>query len=122
MVEMPVRLLATSAMEDWASMPWRKGESGNKAGRPSKGRILAQALRETAAHDRYGDLSNQQLIARMVWEGLAMGTITFSNDRTLELNVKEWLELVKWVHAHVDGSYRPEPEETADDERQSTEL
>ena len=49
-----------------------------------------------------------------------MGTITFSSDRTLELNVKEWLELVKWVHAHIDGSYRPEPEEP--DERPLTYL
>ena len=89
-------------------MPWRKGESGNNKGRPPKNRILAQTLRETGAHDSYGDLSNQQLMARMVWEGLALGTITFVGGRTVELNGKEWLELVKWIHAHVDGAYRPE--------------
>jgi len=44
----------------------------------------------------------------MVWEGLALGTITFVGGRTVELNGKEWLELVKWVHSHVDGAYRPE--------------
>jgi hypothetical protein len=92
-------------------MPWRKGESGNKTGRPPKGRALAQVLRQTGEFDSYGDLTNQQLLAQMVWEGLAMGTITFSSGRTLELNVKEWLELVKWVHAHVDGTYRPEEQE-----------
>lgn len=103
-------------------MPWSKGKSGNQKGRPAKGRVLAQALRDTGAFDSYGDLTNQQLLARMVWEGLALGTITFSSDRTLELNVQEWLELVKWVHAHVDGSYRPEPEEADEDERPLTYL
>jgi hypothetical protein len=93
------------------SSRWQQGESGNKKGRPPKLRILAQTLRETAAHDSYGELSNQQLLSQMIWEGLALGTITLVSGKTLELNTREWLELVKWIHAHIDGNYRPEERE-----------
>jgi hypothetical protein len=92
---------------------WVKGVSGNSKGRPTSERALAKVLRATGEHDSYGDISNKALLARMIWEGLAWGKITFAGGKTLELTAREWLDMVKWVHAHVDGVVRPEPPEQA---------
>ena len=90
---------------------WEKGVSGNKKGRPTSERALAKVLRATGEHDSYGDITNKALLARMIWEGLAFGTITFAGGRKLDLSAKDWLDMVKWVHAHVDGVYQPDPPE-----------
>jgi uncharacterized protein DUF5681 len=81
---------------------WQKGQSGNPSGRPA--RPLSQALRALGEHDSFGDISNRQLVARLVWQALVCGSIPLVGGRTLELSVKEWLDLVKWLHQHVDGS------------------
>jgi hypothetical protein len=65
--------------------------------------MLAEILREVANHDSYADITNRQLLARMIWEALACGTITLVGGRTFELTLKEWLDLMKWLHTHVDG-------------------
>jgi hypothetical protein len=96
---------------------FRKGETGNMKGRPKSGRALAQVLRETGEYDSYGELSNKQLVARMIWEGLAWGKISCVGGKTINLNGKEWLDLVKWVHSHIDGGYRAEPSPEEDDEQ-----
>jgi hypothetical protein len=81
---------------------WQKGQSGNPTGRPA--RPLSQMLRTLSEHDSFGDITNRQLLARLVWQALICGEIPLVGGRTLELNIKEWLDLVKWLHQHVDGS------------------
>jgi len=81
---------------------WQKGQSGNPKGRPA--RPMSQALEVLAEHDSFGDITNRQLVARLVWQALICGSIPMVDGRTLELNTKEWLDLVKWLHRHVDGS------------------
>jgi hypothetical protein len=85
---------------------WQKGQSGNPRGRPRNERALANVLRETGEHDSFGDLPNKTFMARLVWQAIATGQISLVGDRTLTLSIKEWLDLVKWLSTHVDGSFR----------------
>ncbi len=81
---------------------WQKGQSGNPRG--SAPRALATVLREVGEHDSFGDITNKKLLARMIWQALACGSISLVGGRTFDLTLKEWLDLAKWLHQHVDGS------------------
>ncbi len=83
---------------------WQKGKSGNPKGRPPGSRSLAATVQEAAEHDSFGELTNGQLLAQHIWEGLACGVIHLAYGKSYELNIREWLELVKWVHTHLDGT------------------
>lgn len=89
---------------------WVKGQSGNSSGRPTAERALAKVLRSAGEQQRYSAASNKELLAGMVWEGLIWGKITFPGEKTLDLSMKEWLEMLKWVHSHIDGAYQAEQE------------
>jgi hypothetical protein len=98
---------------------WQKGQSGNPKGRPRSERALANALREVGERDSFGDLPNKAFMARLVWQAIATGQITLVGERTLTLTAKEWLDLVKWLNLHVDGSIHTQDVPTAADKRPS---
>lgn len=88
---------------------WQKGQSGNVNGRPLQGRAMAQALRETAEMcvpegKHAGAITLREQLAAMIWQGVTSGTVTFAGGRDLALNGREWLELVRWLHQHVEGT------------------
>lgn len=83
---------------------WTKGQSGNPKGRPPQRRSLAAILQQAAEYDTFGALENRELLAQHIWEGMASGTVHLAGGKIYELTQREWLDLVKWVHTHLDGT------------------
>jgi len=82
---------------------WRNGQSGNPKGRPPmRARPLATVLREIGAKEN-AERENRTAVATLIWGALRTGRLALDNDKQLDLTAKEWLDLVKWVHLHIDG-------------------
>jgi len=82
-----------------SSTSFKPGKSGNPHGRPKGIRTLARLI------DIVGDETSQETDAdyrtttiRRLWQAASTGQL----DRARPLKNAEWLELVKWLVAHVD--------------------
>ncbi len=85
---------------------WKKGQSGNPLGRPVKGRPLTDILAAVGdAPVKDLSMSNKEFLARLVWEGLTTGNVTFHHDEdgVMILGIRAWLDMVRWVYGQVDG-------------------
>lgn len=89
-----------------------KGVVYNPNGRPPKNRALTTILETAGAKKvRVGDkaISAKQLMARLLWEGVATGAVTFPSPSpdappsVMPLDGDQWLGLVKFIYQHVDG-------------------
>lgn len=58
-------------------MPWEKGQSGNKKGRPPKSRALTALLERAGKKKTAGGKTSKQEMADRIWEALATGMITY---------------------------------------------
>ncbi len=91
---------------------WTPGASGNKRGRPPKGRALTEIL------ERAGNLTvvrgdkkaaKKRILADMLWEAAMTGKVLFGppekpDECTVrELDVGEWFDVAKFIYAHIDG-------------------
>ena len=100
---------------------WRNGQSGNPNGRPPmRTRPLATVLREVGAA-AVSDRENRTAVATLIWQALRTGKLELDSGNRMELTAREWLDLVKWVHLHVDGGLERK-EQSAEARDQQSQL
>lgn len=105
-------------------MPFKPGQSGNPAGRPRKGKALAEIL-EVASREAV-DVDGRPMSARvatmrMIWQGITTGSILLPappappatdprgskrppRRRKFTLKFADWQTLVEFVFNRIDGN------------------
>ena len=90
-----------------------KGHTNNPNGRPPKGRALTEILAlggDTTLRGGAKSMPATRLLARLAWQGAATGRITFpaasaeEGERTLYLDVDQWLALSRFLYTQIDGA------------------
>lgn len=99
---------------------WEPGQSGNPKGRPPKDRALTAILERAGAKSvevNGKSVTSRQLLARLVWQAVLSGRVDLlASDKApvmlpdgepitvgLDLDGKQWVELVKFLYGHIDG-------------------
>jgi hypothetical protein len=103
-----------------SSTSFKPGQSGNPNGRPKKSRALTEIL-EKAGNATIEDADGKRrggkrIVARLVWEGISTGEVSFPGGKRLKLSPADWFDLLKWVYAQVDGPPKHLVDVTTNDE------
>lgn len=90
-------------------MTFTAGNIANPKGRPPNSRALSALLRaagEKKIRKNGHFVPRNELVAEGVYELLTLGETILPNKKKITVTARDWLELVKFVHTHVDGPAR----------------
>lgn len=91
---------------------FKPGASGNPGGRPPKSRALTDILAKAGGRTIVGGdglrLRRDAVLAELVWEAATLGTINMGDGKPRVLGPKEWIEIVKFIYAQIDGPPKQE--------------
>ena len=99
-----------------SSTSWRAGQSGNPKGRDPKVRPLTEILNTAGGTTLEVDgkrIAGRRLIARYLWQAATLGQVTMVDGKVLRLSPRDWLDVVKWLYAQIDGPPKHELDVTS---------
>ena len=97
-------------------MPWKKGQSGNPAGRKPKGRTLTDILEKTGSKTVVIDgkrVSGKRLLARILWDIATTGKAAFPDGTELIVAPADYLAVIRFIYQHIDGPPKSEMDITS---------
>ena len=98
-------------------MPGVPGKTNNPHGAPRKDRALTKLLMTELSHTIDVDgksISGKRLIAKNAVDAVTKGRVRFPNDtEDSVISVKDWIDFIKWLYVHIDGSVKTEVDVTS---------
>lgn len=89
--------------------PFMPGQSGNPRGRPKKHRALTEILERAGSKTielNGARLSGKRLVGALLWDLATTGECVLPGGRDIRLNADEWLDVIKYLYAQIDGPPR----------------
>ena len=90
---------------------WKQGQSGNPNGRPPKNRAFTEILAKAGCKTLDVDgkrMSGKRLTASLMWQVATLGRCTFPDGRVMDASPRDWIDIVKWLYAQIDGPPKAE--------------
>jgi hypothetical protein len=85
---------------------FKKGESGNPAGRPPKERAMTLILETEASKEmiyKGEELPKKVIVARIALDLLTKGRAELADGTVYEMGARDWGDMLRWFYNHVDG-------------------
>jgi hypothetical protein len=98
---------------------WQPGQSGNQKGRPRSGRALAEQITRELTHGVNVDskrVSGKRLLAQLVTTAALRGEVKLPDDRVVQFNSSQVLDIWKFLLTHLDGPAKAELDVSSDGE------
>src|SRR6185295_9164324 len=84
---------------------WKRGQTGNPAGRPQQNRALTELLRLKGADVMViGDteITAREALAGALWHFVTTGEVRLAGKHLIAHSVTEWASVVKWLYTYVE--------------------